>query len=122
MLALIAIFAPSFLGLKIIDYSEKGLSLKNSIYYFMVILMFTNIITNVITYLCFNISSDMILYLNTLPIFFAKYVITAIIATVLIAIGIIVFKKNISFKIEVVKNEEVSGKKRTKKKSIKKNN
>jgi len=122
MLALIAIFAPSFLGLKIIDYSEKGLSLKNSIYYFMVILMFTNIITNVITYLCFNISSDMILYLNTLPIFFAKYVITAIIATVLIAIGIIVFKKNISFKIEVVKNEEVSGKKRTKEKSIKKNN
>ena len=119
--ALIAIFASSFFGLKIMDYSEKNLSLKDSIYYYVIILMFTNIVTNIITYLCFNVSSDMILYLNTLPIFFAKYTLTAIVVSVLSAIIIIVFKKNVSFKVEVVKNEEKSSEKRTKKKTVKKN-
>lgn len=122
MIALIAIFDPSFLGVKVIDYLEKKLSLKDSVYYFMIILLFTNIITNIITYLCFNVSSDMVLYLNTLPIFFAKYALTASVVSIIVAVGIIVFKKNISFKIEVVKNEKIGRKKRTKKKNNKKNN
>lgn len=117
MFMLIAVLVPSLVGVKILDYLEKGISLKNGIYYFAILLLFSSVIDNILTYLLFNINSDILTYLNTLPIFFCKYILISVVINVLLAIIIFIIKSNVIFEIEVEKNEKIPKRKFAKKKN-----
>ena len=120
MYALIAILAPSIFGVKIIDYFNKGLSLKNTIYYFIILLMFSSVINTAISYLLLN--TDMYIFnsINNYPLLFSKYTLISIIINVILAIIIVIAQKNISFNIEVESASDGKDTSKTKK-SIKKN-
>lgn len=105
MYSLMAILCPSVFGIKLLDYFNKRISLKNTIYYYLLLVMFSNVLTSVFVYIFFKTSSNYIEYLNTLPIFFAKYVLVSLLINFILVIIITVSMKNMSFKIEV-KNEK----------------
>ena len=106
MFALIAVFAPSIIGVTIIEYLIKDLSIKKLFYYYIFLIIVSAIFNNIIAYLIFNIDSNVLYYLNTLPIFFVKYCLVSVLFNILLAFCIVVIIKNISFKIEVTKNEK----------------
>ena len=113
--AFIAIFLPSVLALKLFDYLNKGISLKNSFYYYAVLLLISSFVNNILSYFLFNMSSNIIdsfIY----PIFFSKYILMSIIVNILIMFIIIVLKNNVKFEINVKKSGVYNEKNRKKKK------
>ena len=101
MFAFIAIFIPSIIGVKIIDYIEKGISLKQSIYHYSILILLSSVFNNLVSYILFHLKSQIIVYLNTLPIYFCKYVIISIVINILLAFIFIIIEKNVSFELEV---------------------
>ena len=127
MFALIAVFLPSVIGVKIIDYLIGKLDLKRTIYWFCILLLLSTVVNNIIAYLVFGLDSQILYYLNTLPILFCKYVIISIMLNIILALGIIVCIKNISIEIKTAKIKEeinvkkiIKGSKRNNKKTISK--
>ena len=120
MYALIAILAPSILGVKIIDYLNKGLSFKNTIYYFTILLLFSSILNSVIAYSLLNIDDKLFNNLNSSLVLFEEYSLISIFINILLALIVIVVQKNASFTLEVKdvkksKKNEVKTKRRIKK-------
>lgn len=113
MTAFVAIFLPSVIGVKIMDYLEKGLSLKNIIFYYIILVTVSLGINSVFSYLFFNINSEIVNNLNSLPIFLSKFLLVSIVINIVLSILLCVIKNNFSFNIEVKKNEK--SKKRAKK-------
>lgn len=114
MLVIIALFGPSIIGLKFLDYFVK-LNKKNTIYYFVILLTISITLNNIISYLFFNIA-DVIYHLNILPIYFGKYVFISLMINIVLAVILSIIIKGVSLKIEVENVEK--NKKSTK--SIKK--
>lgn len=106
MLTFIALFIPSAVGLKLIDYFDKGLDFKRNIYYYILLLLLSTIITNVLVYLFFGVANNITAYLDSLPIFFAKYALVSLVLNLLLGLIIVVIRENISFQIEVEKVEK----------------
>lgn len=67
--ALIAILIPSVLGIKILDYLNRGLSLKNTIYYYFILVMLSNFFNNIFSYLFFKVDENTFYALCEYPIF-----------------------------------------------------
>lgn len=118
MFSLIAILTPSVLGLKIIDYFKKDLNIKQIFYYYFILLLFSNVGTNIIVNLLFNINENIYNELNIDSIFFSQYTLTSVVISVLLVIIYLIIDKNLTFKLEV---ENVK-KEKTKTKRKKKNN
>ena len=118
MFALIAILIPSLIGLKIIEYFFKEFNLKDYIYYYLVLLLFTSILNCIVAYSIFHLEANIFYHLNWLPIYFCKYSLISIFVNVLFAFFIVVIVKNISCKIEVLKSEKNFSSSRKKHKKI----
>lgn len=117
MFAVIAIIGPSIIGLKLLDYLLKGLSKKNIIYYFVILLTLSLALNNAISYLVFNIT-DIFTSLNAFPIYFSKYITISLIINIVLSLLWVVIIKNVSLKIEVERIETDEQKpKKTKKNS-----
>lgn len=113
MMAFVAIFLPSIIGIKILDYLENGLTLKNIIFYYLTFVTLSLGFNSVFSYMFFHINNVIVDNLNNLPIFFSKYLIISIIFNIILSVLFYVLKRNISFSIEVKSNEK--SKKRIKK-------
>ena len=122
MFAFIAIFIPSIIGVKIIDYIEKGIDLKKSVYFYSILLVFSAALNNLIANILFHMKSQVLNYLNDLPIYFCKFTTISIVLNIILAFAIIVINKNISFKVELEEDSEKVSKKnkRNHKKNISK--
>ena len=108
---IIAILVPSVLGVKFFDYLNRGLSLKNTIYYYLILVLFSNILTVCLSYLVMNIGDNVFYNIWYYPIIFVKYTAISVVLNVCLVLFITVLKKNISF--EVISGEK---KKKTNKK------
>lgn len=117
MFAALAILLPSVFGIKFLDYLNKGLSFKNTIYYYLILVLGSNCFNNILSYLLFKVDNNIFSALNEFPVFFSKFVLTSIVINVLLVFIIIIFQKNIKIEVEVKEKNNV--KKKTKK--IKKN-
>jgi len=104
MFTLIAILAPSFLGVKFIEHLLKGLTIRNTIYYYTILLLFSSLLNNLFCNLLWKLNDSILLNLNAYPIFFCKYVILSIIINIILGLVFVVIIKNISFKIVVEEN------------------
>lgn len=111
----VAFFIPSLLGLKLIDILLKE-DKKELIFNYVILLSFSMIINNIISFAIFNIPSNIYYHLKELPIFFSKYMVCSIVINILIAFIIIVVKKNCSLELEIEKNETKKKRKTTKNK------
>ncbi len=112
MFSFVAIFVPSILGVGVIEYFKKNINLKNSIYYYAILLAFSNVINVVVSYCLFDVSSSIAIILDSAPIYFCKYIVVSILVNCILAFLIVLFEKNISFEVEVVKNEKKKHNKR----------
>jgi hypothetical protein len=118
MYGIIAIFCPSIVGVKLIDYLNK--EEKRGLFYDYIILLISSLVlNNVITYVLFNIHSNIFENLNQLPIYWVKFVIVSVIINIILALLIVVVKKNVSIKVEVVDCEKTKPKTKSKKKKNK---
>ena len=114
--AVIAILLPSVFGLKLLDYLKRGISLKNSFYYYMILLLGSSFINNILSYFFFDINSNFIdnfIY----PIFFSKYVLMSVFVNTIIVLIIIVLQNNIQLEVKVKKVGDLNGKSKKKKNS-----
>ena len=69
MYTLISILLPSVIGVKIIEHINKGLSLKNTAYYYLILLTLSTILNSLISFFCFKVE-DTINLLNKSTIYF----------------------------------------------------
>lgn len=118
MYAIIAILLPSVLGVKILDYFNRGLSLKNTIYYFLILVLVSNFLNNIFAHVMFDVSENVFGALNDFPIFFSKFVLVSIIINLFLVFLIVVLQR--SLKLEIVAAEEKHNEKKKTKKTIKK--
>ena len=106
MLAFVAIFVPSIIGLKLVDYYYQGLSNKRCIYYYSFLLLFSLIINSILVNVLFGLDKDMIKYLNFHLVYFAIYSFASIIINIIIAFVIIVVKEKVTITLEVQNNDK----------------
>lgn len=106
----LAIFIPSVLGLKLLDYLNRGLTLKNTIYYYFILVILSNLFNSILCPLVFGIKNNVYDSINYYPSFFGKYVLVSIIINILLAIIIVVLRKSFKLEIEEKKNEKKSKK------------
>ena len=104
MYSLFAFFIPSIIGVRINNYFNKDLKVKNIIYLYITLLWLSFVINVWIMYNLLGIKKDVFDALNTdLGLFLEISIISIIVNIVLVFIGLAI-QKNITFMIEV-KNE-----------------
>ena len=104
MYSLFAFFIPSIIGVRINNYFNKDLKVKNIIFLYITLLWFSFVINGLIIYNLFGIKKDLFSTLNTdLGLFLEISIISIIVNIVLVFIGLAI-QKNVTFMIEV-KNE-----------------
>ena len=113
---LIAILFPSVLGVKILDYLNKGLSLKNTVYYYFILVMLSNFFNNIFSYLFFKVNENIFYALCEYPIFFSKFVLVSIAINILLVLLIIILQKNIKIDVVTVPIGSKNAKRKTNKK------
>lgn len=112
MYVLFAFFIPSILGVRIIEYFNKDLKIKNVIYDYIILLLFSFICNVLIMYNAFGIKEDIFGAISSdVMLFVWMAIISIVINVVLVLIGLVI-QKNIQFKIDAVskKNESESQK------------
>lgn len=102
MYILFVFFIPSILGLKIIDYFNKGLNLKNTIYAYVYLVFFSFVFNITFSYKLFGVTGDVLQILNYYPMLFVKMALVSIIINIILAIIWLTVQKNMQFKLEVV--------------------
>lgn len=101
MYSLFAFFIPSIIGVRINNYFNKELKIKNIIYNYITLLLFSFIINVLIMYNLFGIKEDVFNVINSDTILFAEMAAISIIVNVILVFIGLVIQKNIMFKIEV---------------------
>ncbi len=110
MYALLAVFGPSIIGLKLLDYLKKGLNIKNVIYYYLSLLVLSSACTNVVVYYLLGTKKDLFDLLNSSVFFFGQYTLINVLVNIILVLIIYVFIKNISFDIVVKEVDTGDGK------------
>ena len=119
MYVLFAFFIPSILGIRIIEYFNKDLKIKNIIYDYIILLLFSFICNVLIMYKAFGIKEDIFGAISSdLMLFVWMAIISTIINVMLVLIGI-KNKKNIQFKIDAVSKKNESENQKVSKKDSK---
>lgn len=101
MYGLFAFFIPSIIGVRVNNYFNKDLKIKNIIYNYITLLLFSFIINVLIMYNLFGIKEDVFNVINSDTILFAEMAAISIIVNVILVFIGLVIQKNIMFKIEV---------------------
>ena len=101
MYSLFAFFIPSIIGVRINNYFNKELKIKNIIYNYITLLLFSFIINVLIMYNLFGIKEDVFNAINSDTILFAEMATISIIVNVILVFIGLVIQKNVMFKIEV---------------------
>ena len=101
MYSLFAFFIPSIIGVRINNYFNKELKIKNIIYNYITLLLFSFIINVLIMYNLFGIKENVFNVINSDTILFAEMAAISIIVNVILVFIGLVIQKNIMFKIEV---------------------
>lgn len=101
MYSLFAFFIPSIIGVRINNYFNKELKIKNIIYNYITLLLFSFIINVLIMYNLFEVKEDVFSAINSDTILFAEMATISIIVNVILVFIGLVIQKNVMFKIEV---------------------
>ena len=101
MYSLFAFFIPSIIGVRINNYFNKELKIKNIIYNYITLLLFSFIINVLIMYNLFGIKEDVFNVINSDTILFAEMAAISIIVNVILVFIGLVIQKNVMFKLEV---------------------
>ena len=101
MYSLFAFFIPSIIGVRINNYFNKELKIKNIIYNYITLLLFSFIINVLIMYNLFGIKENVFNVINSDTILFAEMAAISIIVNVILVFIGLVIQKNVLFKIEV---------------------
>ena len=101
MYSLFAFFIPSIIGIRINNYFNKELKIKNIIYNYITLLLFSFIINVLIMYNLFGIKENVFNVINSDTILFAEIATISIIVNVILVFIGLVIQKNVMFKIEV---------------------
>ena len=101
MYGLFAFFIPSIIGVRINNYFNKELKIKNIIYNYITLLLFSFIINVLIMYNLFGIKEDVFNVINSDTILFAEMAAISIIVNVILVFIGLVIQKNVMFKLEV---------------------
>ena len=105
MYSLFTFFIPSIIGVRINNYFNKDLKAKNMIYSYITLLFFSFILNVLIIYNIFGVKSDVFDVINSDIILFAEMSIISVVINVVLEFVSLAVQKNVSFKIEVEKNE-----------------
>ena len=104
---LISFFVPSMLGCRVLEkLMDKEIKRYDLIFYYLVILLFTNTIAVVISNLLFGLTGNLEASLLVSPVFSVKYILVSIFISICVGVVIAVLKKYVSVTLEVVKNEK----------------
>ena len=106
MIAVIAIVFPSILGVKLIDYLMKNISLKNTFYYFSLLLLFSTLINVFIFKILFQINSNIFVNLNTYTGLLIEYLAVSITINIILAFIIVMISKNVSMSLKYKKKRK----------------
>ena len=101
MYSLFAFFIPSIIGVRINNYFNKELKIKNIIYNYITLLLFSFIINVLIMYNLFGIKENVFNVINSDTILFAEMAAISIIVNVILVFIGLAIQKNVMFKIEV---------------------
>ena len=101
MYGLFAFFIPSIIGVRVNNYFNKDLKIKNIIYNYITLLFFSLIINVLIMYNLFEVKEDVFSAINSDTILFAEMATISIIVNVILVFIGLVIQKNVMFKIEV---------------------
>ncbi len=101
MYGLFAFFIPSVIGVRINNYFNKDLKVKNMIYSYITLLLFSFIINVLIMYNLLGIKEDVFNVINSDTILFAKMAAISIVVNVILVFIGLAIQKNVMFKIEV---------------------
>ena len=105
MYVLFTLFIPSIIALRIINYFNKNLKIKDILYNYITLLLFSFIINMFIMFNFFGVKEDIFDALNSnIMLFIWMSLISIAVNIILCFIGLVI-QKNIEFKIEVVENE-----------------
>ena len=107
MYSLFAFFIPSIIGVRINNYFNKELKIKNIIYNYITLLLFSFIINVLIMYNLFGIKENVFNVINSDTILFAEMAAISIIVNVILVFIGLVIQKNVMFKIEVENETEI---------------
>lgn len=107
MYSLFAFFIPSIIGVRINNYFNKELKIKNIIYNYITLLLFSFIINVLIMYNLFGIKENVFNVINSDTILFAEVAAISIIVNVILVFIGLVIQKNVMFKIEVENETEI---------------
>lgn len=107
MIQFICIFFPSVLGLLLyLKLKNKKVDILSSGLHYIGNVLFTTLGTMLVSYSCFHVTSD-VEYLLSVSIPFAiKYIVVAVIVSLLCALIYAVIEKNLGLKLVVKKNEK----------------
>ena len=105
MFELFVFFIPSIIGVRINNYFNKDLKIKNIIYNYTTLLFISFIINVLVMYNVFGIKEDIFkVFDSDMMPFVQMAIISFIVNVILVFIGLVI-QKNVGFKIEVEKNE-----------------
>ena len=105
MFELFVFFIPSIIGVRINNYFNKNLKIKNIIYNYTTLLFISFIINVLVMYNVFGIKEDIFkVFDSDMMLFVQMAIISFIVNVILVFIGLVI-QKNVEFKIEVEKNE-----------------
>lgn len=105
MFELFVFFIPSIIGVRINNYFNKDLKIKNIIYNYTTLLFISFIINVLVMYNVFGIKEDIFkVFDSDMMLFVQMAIISFIVNVILVFIGLVI-QKNVGFKIEVEKNE-----------------
>lgn len=105
MFELFVFFIPSIIGVRINNYFNKDLKIKNIIYNYTTLLFISFIINVLVMYNVFGIKEDIFkVFDSDMMLFVQMAIISFIVNVILVFIGLAI-QKNVGFKIEVEKNE-----------------
>ena len=105
MFELFVFFIPSIIGVRINNYFNKDLKIKNIIYNYTTLLFISFIINVLVMYNVFGIKEDIFkVFDSDIILFMQMAIISFIVNVILVFIGLVI-QKNVDFKIEVEKNE-----------------
>lgn len=105
MFELFVFFIPSIIGVRINNYFNKDLKIKNIIYNYTTLLFISFIINVLVMYNVFGIKEDIFKVFDSDMILFVQMAIISFIVNVILVFIGLVIQKNVGFKIEVEKNE-----------------
>lgn len=105
MFELFVFFIPSIIGVRINNYFNKDLKIKNIIYNYTTLLFISFIINVLVMYNVFGVKEDIFkVFDSDMMLFVQMAIISFIVNVILVFIGLVI-QKNVGFKIEVEKNE-----------------